>query len=1192
MTIHPNEWYDIILEITNTTPVFSGRRPVWHSTFPPRTGGMDRSQPETLFSALQVLLNTFPDMIFVKNMDLRYVAGTQSFAEMLGKTSMEEVLGRTDYELFENKELSLRYTADDRKLLASQQDLVDYMEPLTDANGEARYSSTSKYILKDQDGAPLGLLGVSRDITREVKASRQYQQEIEYLFTLPPDAYAAIFIDVTDWRIIGQRRQADAQQNIPLYDSMESLLQAVKTGIPDENSAAYQVYQQFSPAFLSDFYQQGKRDLNLEYQTQFRDGSLHWIRDEWKFLSDPQSGHLTLMVLVRDIQSRKHSEEQLVQAAATDPMTGLLNRGAAVDAIHDFLSGPGAEGFHAVYMIDLDDFKAVNDTYGHQEGDTLLVQLADGIRRCFRESDVLGRIGGDEFLVLAKHVGSVAAAEALAERLLREVRDIHATSTAALASVSVGVSLYPEDGRTLEDLYAQADAALYKAKGMGKDQAAFASGEQSLWSSTAFAKRYEAYNSQVVEHSNSICYISDLETYELLHLTKAGMDLYGMTKPEDYLGKKCYQVIMGLDEPCPFCTNNKIKEGESYRWERYNENIGKWFDRTSSIIYLDGRPRHLEIGRDITARRQELSPLSGQLSMEDVLFRCLRTLTQEKDMATAVNLFLEGVGGYHQANRAYIFEFDLGRQVLNNTFEWCAPGVSAEIDNLQELPLELVDGWLRKFQSDGEFFISSLDEDVDPDSEEYRILEMQGIQSLMAAPLFRDEVIVGFLGVDDPRRNQGNLTLLRSVSDFVQAELERRRLQDELEHMSFTDTLTGLGNRNLYSRVLREYDTRTPDSLGVIFVDINGMKTINDAHGQSYGDHIIRKTGRIFSESVTGAIFRTGGDEFVALIENLSREDFQAQALALRAAFEQEPECTVSIGCAWREQEENTHSILLQAGELLAADKHAYYLTALKEGRRLDSSGISSEVLQEIEDGRFVVYYQPQVNIQTGRIIGAEALVRKKAEDGSLIPPTKFIPLYELEGVIGYVDLFVLESSCIRMKQWLEQGYDIHLSVNFSRITLLEPDIVNTITQLCQKHGIATSSITIEVTESISKMDHQQLKELIDAINQAGFTISLDDFGSQYSNLAILSAMDFDEIKFDRSLVETLEHNYKSQVVMENSVRMCRALEGTVSLAEGIETKGQLELLSDYQCDHGQGYFFSKPIPAEDFQRLLEADNP
>ena len=219
--------------------------------------------------------------------------------------------------------------------------------------------------------------------------------------------------------------------------------------------------------------------------------------------------------------------------------------------------------------------------------------------------------------------------------------------------------------------------------------------------------------------------------------------------------------------------------------------------------------------------------------------------------------------------------------------------------------------------------------------------------------------------------------------------------------------------------------------------------------------------------------------------------------------------------------------------------------------------------------------------------MGAEALVRKKDENGGLIPPNKFIPFYEAEGVISHVDLFVLRSACTVMQQWLASGHTVYMSVNFSRITLLEPDIVETIKEICRQYDVPTDLITIEVTESISKMDNDQLKELIETINDAGFSISLDDFGSKYSNLAILASMDFDEIKFDRSLVEALESNHKSRVVMESSVKMCRNLDGTSSLAEGIETKGQLDLLLDYQCDYGQGYYFSKPVPPEEFQRLL-----
>ena len=208
-----------------------------------------------------------------------------------------------------------------------------------------------------------------------------------------------------------------------------------------------------------------------------------------------------------------------------------------------------------------------------------------------------------------------------------------------------------------------------------------------------------------------------------------------------------------------------------------------------------------------------------------------------------------------------------------------------------------------------------------------------------------------------------------------------------------------------------------------------------------------------------------------------------------------------------------------------------------------------------------------------------------------MVPPGRFIPFYEVGGVISHVDLFVLRSACETLHKWQETGYDLHISVNFSRVTLLEPYIVDVISGICAESGVSPESITIEVTESIGKMDNDQLKDLIGKLKAAGFSISLDDFGSQYSNLAILAAMDFDEVKFDRSLVSTLEYNEKSRVVMKSGMDLCRELKGTSSLAEGIETKGQLDLLAGYQCDYGQGYYFSRPIPVDEFSLFLNKHN-
>ena len=214
--------------------------------------------------------------------------------------------------------------------------------------------------------------------------------------------------------------------------------------------------------------------------------------------------------------------------------------------------------------------------------------------------------------------------------------------------------------------------------------------------------------------------------------------------------------------------------------------------------------------------------------------------------------------------------------------------------------------------------------------------------------------------------------------------------------------------------------------------------------------------------------------------------------------------------------------------------------------------------------------------------------MRKLADDGSIIPPGNFIPFYEVGGVISYIDLFVMRTACAALRAWHDQGHDLHISVNFSRVTLLEPNIVNALEKICQEEMVSPESITVEVTERIGEMDAERLKELVLQLKGSGFSISLDDFGSQYSNLAILATMDFDDVKFDRTLVSTLEENEKSRMVMESSLGLCRSLKGTSSLAEGIETQGQLDLLTAYRCDYGQGYYFSRPIPHHEFDAYLK----
>ena len=690
----------------------------------------------------------------------------------------------------------------------------------------------------------------------------------------------------------------------------------------------------------------------------------------------------------------------------------------------------------------------------------------------------------------------------------------------------------------------------------------------------------------IIDQQHLIAYASDMDTYEILYMTQAAASLYGLDA-RDTCGKKCYELIQGRDAPCPFCTNGKLQPDAPYRWEHFNEKLQKWMDITDVLVFFQGKNRRLEFARDITEQKEKFDRVSNRLSVEETLVDCIQTLSDEADVTVAVNRFLELIGRFYVADRAYIFEY--GENVIYNTFEWCAPGISREIENLQEIPLEYIANWNDKFERDGEFYITSLGRELVVNSNEYRILHDQGIESLSAAPLMKQGKIIGFLGVDNPTENVEDLSLLRNVCDFVLDEMERRRLIEELERASYTDLLTGVSNRNCYIKKLSQLSHCDLHTLGVIYIDINGMKKLNDSFGHEYGDRVIQSVADILRVRAGDGAYRVGGDEFVVLCENMEQQSFQSLAESLHRDFEESRDFEVSIGCTWKDRDISVDDEIMRADDLMYAQKQGYYHSILLGGEHT-RTGVATEILREIAGRRFVVYYQPQICLKTGRIMGAEALIRKRDESGRLIPPNQFIPYYERERVISHLDLHVFQTVCSNLQEWAKQGVKTRISSNFSRVTLMASDIVQRLSQICREYDVSAQQLTVEVTESISKLEAGQLLTLMRLLLAEGFSIALDDFGSQYSNLSILTTLEFNEIKFDKSLVEELGSNVKSRIVMKNALQICRELPRTRSLAEGIETIEQLELLRQYQCEYGQGYYFAKPMGAEAFLDLLKKE--
>lgn len=423
--------------------------------------------------SFKVLMEHSKDMMFIKDADLVYRAASVAFVKMVGKETIDQVVGKKDSDIFEDKSLARRYVADDKKLMKSGKHLVDYIEPIPEENGQARYGNTSKYLLRGEDGKVMGIFGVTKDTTRDYIARQHYQQELRYLFSLPKDTYAVCFMDIDEWRVISQRRQVIENGSMQECETVEELVRFAKESIVDENSGAAVFYNNFNPEFLREIYDTGRINLSFRYQRRVGENMVRWVHNDIRFIVDVDSQHLCAMLSAKDIDEEKREEQKLVTAAKMDKMTMLYNRETTMESISRILREE-PDYNHVLFMIDVDNFKTLNDTRGHQAGDEFLIDLASEIKHSFRETDIVGRIGGDEFFALMRNVPGDSITLRKAQELLDTIQEVCEDYTDLNLSSSIGISMYPQDGTTLEELYAQADGALYEAKRKGKNRYVFA----------------------------------------------------------------------------------------------------------------------------------------------------------------------------------------------------------------------------------------------------------------------------------------------------------------------------------------------------------------------------------------------------------------------------------------------------------------------------------------------------------------------------------------------------------------------------------------------------------------------------------------------------------------------------------------------------------------------------------------------
>lgn len=311
--------------------------------------------------------------------------------------------------------------------------------------------------------------------------------------------------------------------------------------------------------------------------------------------------------------------------------------------------------------------------------------------------------------------------------------------------------------------------------------------------------------------------------------------------------------------------------------------------------------------------------LAEKLEIATVLNRCVEKLSGSgHDLDKATHELLGVINDYFCADRSYVFELDPARDVAVNTHEFVRDGVSAEKDNLREVPMEVISSWMEAFERKGIYFMENVEQVKG--AEQYNELKRQSVQSLLAVPLQREKHIIGFLGVDNPRAHSQDPTLLSSIQFFVTNSLEQKKVQEKLYRLSYQDTLTGLDNRNRYMELLEAGKGIVLEQAGGIYMDLNGLKHCNDRLGHAAGDALICRAADALNEVFPGEACRIGGDEFVVICCPVSQERFEQQVADLRAALARR-DVDAAVGSVWEPVVEDLDAFLREADDRMYREK-------------------------------------------------------------------------------------------------------------------------------------------------------------------------------------------------------------------------------------------------------------------------------
>lgn len=485
--------------------------------------------------------------------------------------------------------------------------------------------------------------------------------------------------------------------------------------------------------------------------------------------------------------------------------------------------------------------------------------------------------------------------------------------------------------------------------------------------------------------------------------------------------------------------------------------------------------------------------------------------------------------------------------------------------------------------------------------------------SFAAMPFMIKDEFFGFLGIDADRKTikwpETQLSFLQIISNILTDTYERIQQDKVITEMAFFDYLTRLPNRILFKdRVAQAINLteRTGKTIAVVFLDLDAFKAVNDTLGHDGGDALIIQTAELLRKNLrkSDAVARFGGDEFLLLFNNLnSTRDVEKIIEKIYTSFdqplivdEQEFFVTASAGIAvYPKDGRDPESLIKNADIAMYRSKESgksryMFCTEDMKEEIVQKTRLTANLFHALERHELQLVYQPQVCTRTQQIIGAEALLRWFHPEFGMIAPGLFIPMAEQTGLIGPIGDWVLMTACLQCKTWHLKGLpDIRIAVNVSVLQLRNPGFVYRVRQVLEETQLEPKYLELEVTESAVVSESDDIIEVLESLTKLGVSLSIDDFGTEYSSLSRLTAMPINRIKLDMQFVRNIGRGEKEDAIIKGIISLAHTL-GLRVTAEGVETEEQLDFLTERKSDEIQGFYFYRPVSPADLETMLKPE--